>query len=549
MSFFDDLERVSTRGLTENGANTYTTTLNKNLDVFAQAGAMRGRLKDVSKLFASAFFENKEVALRNLVHLRNIRLGGAGERDAFRAGVEVLIATQDVYLAQAFAEDLAYFGRWDDVVHMYYYAHVRKEHYQVGSKAHDEASYLKQAIGEFLHKVLLEDLENTENTESISLLAKWLPSLTSKRVIPLVTFPSSEHHMTWGDIGHMLRKDWGMMSPKQYRKTVKFLRNYLNIVETNLTNRTYDNIDLEKLPSRALYKYRKAFNREMEEDYHSLINAVNNGEKTLNASNVLPHEIVRDIYQFQGDPDELEATWKSLDNHVTSEDDVLVMADVSGSMSGEPMDVSIGLAIYTAERLKGAFHNKFMTFSAEPTMVRLKDEWSLEEKIQQTYSADWGMNTDLYKAMKLILDTAVENNTPKDKLPSKLVVISDMEYDDSQRVANSWFTRGESVTEWNGTLYEQLKEEFKANGYDIPTIIFWNVASRQNNLPVRKDELGVGLISGLTPALLQNVLGKTILDPEKMMMDTLYKEDYAFVDDTLVRAKQLERLKESTKSK
>lgn len=57
MTFLDDLKEQTTVGFTENGAKTYTGTLNANLDFFAQAGAMRTRLGDVRGLFSLAYAE------------------------------------------------------------------------------------------------------------------------------------------------------------------------------------------------------------------------------------------------------------------------------------------------------------------------------------------------------------------------------------------------------------------------------------------------------------------------------------------------------------
>lgn len=52
-----------------------------------------------------------------------------------------------------------------------------------------------------------------------------------------------------------------------------------------------------------------------------------------------------------------EAQWNQLPNYVEEGTNAIVMADVSGSMTGRPMATSIGLAIYFAERNKGAYHN------------------------------------------------------------------------------------------------------------------------------------------------------------------------------------------------
>lgn len=62
--------------LTENGALTHKSTLNKVLDMFAMGGSMRNRSDDdVINMFKQAYEEDKTLALKCLFYLRDIRGG------------------------------------------------------------------------------------------------------------------------------------------------------------------------------------------------------------------------------------------------------------------------------------------------------------------------------------------------------------------------------------------------------------------------------------------------------------------------------------------
>lgn len=509
MTFLDNLKEETTIGTTENGAKTFTSSLNANLDFFGQAGAMRSRTEDVGRLFLHAYSEDKELALRNLVHLRNIRLGGLGERDAFRVAFNSLMDT-DAEVAAKFLNFTAFIGRWDDVVYAYEYAS------NTGNKK------VKEAALDIISYQLSSDCDKVvEGDSSISLLAKWVPSTSVKS-------PKRKK------VANMLAKDLGYgNNHKDYRKVLAVLRTQLGLVEKDLANKEYYKIDFTKLPSKALFKYRKAFLRHMPERYEEFIEKVNSGEIKLNAKNLLPYEIVR---AYRTDDwgttvkeldNTLEASWKSLEDYIgDTEENVIVVSDVSGSMTGDPMHVSVSLGLYSAERLKGAFKDHFITFSASPTLINVPSDWTLRDRIDKTMQADWGMNTNLQATFDLILDTAVKNNTPQEDLPSKLLIVSDMEYDTCTGRNISYYFGEPEVNKPN---FEVAKDKFEAKGYKLPEVVFWNVASRNDNIPVRFNEEGVALVSGLTPTIFTSVLGSKITSPEAMMIETLKKEEYDFV--------------------
>lgn len=509
MSFLDNLKAETSVGRTENGAMTYTSSLNANLDFFAQAWAMRSRLGDVRNMFAKAFDENPEVALRNLIHLRNIRLGGVGERSAYLEAFKLLIDGRDKNkkMVCVLMDYMAYVGRWSDLMEVIEYGNMRSIHFV---EIHGVKVIAKQ---------LESDLENMKEEKPVSLLGKWIPNNSS---------PTGRKRRLSVKIANRLGFE-GKEGLRKYRQMIAMLRDYLNIIEVRLASKEYHKIDLNQVPSKALFKYRKALANHMPDEYDALLTKVETGEATMNAKHMMPHEVIR-AYGSRGWGKHLdrslEATWKSMDDVLKGvEDNAIVVADTSGSMTWggtdnvTPWDVAEGLAIYTAERLEGAFKGHFIVFSANPSLVTLPMSGTLLDKMTEydkyTHNA---YNTNLQKVFDLILTTAVRNKTPQKELPTKIVIISDMEFD-------------EGVS--GVTNFDQAKRKFEQAGYELPSVVFWNVDSRHDNVPVRFDETGTALVSGFSTNILTQVLGGEITSPEQMMMKVLGKPEYDFVREAL----------------
>ena len=184
------------------------------------------------------------------------------------------------------------------------------------------------------------------------------------------------------------------------------------------------------------------------------------------------------------------------------------MADTSGSMTfygGIPYATSVGLSLYTAERNSGIFKNHFITFSDKPYLCEVKGK-TIKEKLENVPSII--ANTDIDKAFELILETAKENKLKQEELPSHLLIISDMEFD-----------RG--VYSENGTNLNGWKQSFKSEGYELPNIIFWNVAAATKGVPATKFDNDVAMISGFSTNILENILTLENYTPTNIMLEKL----------------------------
>ena len=308
------------------------------------------------------------------------------------------------------------------------------------------------------------------------------------------------------------------MSPKQYRKLVVGLT---NVVETKMCAKDWENIDYSKLPSLASSRYQKAFMKNDEKRYEEYKDSLLTGKSKINASSVYPYDIIKSI-KHGGEKVVAQAQWESLPNYMEGIDEkVLPVVDVSGSMETPAgnngnvtcMDVSTSLGMYISERNEGVFKNAFITFSSEPQLQLL--EGSLADRLDQLERADWGMNTDLQATFKLILDQAVKHNVPVSEMPTKVLILSDMEFDSA--ISGNW----DSVTDWNPTAQEMIKGMYEEAGYEMPGIVYWNIQSRQDNVPTRFDEMGTALVSGFSPSIMKSILSCQDMTPFNIMMETI----------------------------
>lgn len=484
-NFIKAMQQESALKLTENGALAQNTSGENLVDLYSTIGASRNKPeKDLVDLFLRAYGDNPLAALRILFYARDIR-GGLGERETFRTIVRYLANCPDkkenlkVNL-HLFAE----YGRWDDLYSL------------VGTDLEEDA------FAVLLNQFTI-DLDNMENKKPISVLGKWLKSTNTS---------STESRK----LGRLTAKKFGL-SERYYRKALSSLRKYIDVTEVKMSNGDFDSIDFSKVPSIAMHKYQEAFKRRSPELYEKYIKDLSEGKSKINASTLYPYNIVENAvngYKRISEQDELQ--WKALPNYVEGENNFVIMADVSGSMYGRPMATSVGLAIYFAERNKGAFHNTFMTFTGNPTFVTLKDSWSLADKVRHTLKADWGMNTNLTAAFRQILNVAVKNNISKEEMPKALIVVSDMEID--------------SCTQNNDRrFYDVMKSEYNENGYDLPTLVFWNVDSRNDTFLASADDKGVLLASGQSASVFKSLCSGITKTALELVMETVNSERYSAI--------------------
>ena len=419
--------------------------------------------------------------MKTLFYARDIR-GGLGERRVFKVILTWLAANEPASLRRNLPY-VAEYGRWDDLLVL------------LDTPMRGDAVAL-------LRKQFQADMAALEKSEAVSLLGKWLPSVNA-------------HNADAVRQAKQLARAFGM-TEAQYRKALSALRQSIRIIENNLREMDYT-FDYAQQPSRAMFKYRKAFLRHDGQRYCAFMGRVSRGEVELHTGALMPYDIVEATYNAtEAERASLNATWNALEDF-TGDENALVVADGSGSMySGRPVAAAVAqsLAIYFAQRNKGAFHNHFITFSTNPQLVEIKGA-DIVEQVRYCRTFNEVATTNIQRVFELILSAAVRNHLPQKELPSTLYIVSDMEF--------NWCTRDASMTN-----FDYAKALYRQHGYRLPRVVFWNVQSRNCQQPVSMNEQGVALVSGCTPRIFSQVMSGE-MDPMSNMLSVLGAERYAVI--------------------
>ena len=489
------LKQEANKTVTENGAATHITTESDCLDLFATIGALRRESdSEIVTRFVRAYSENRDIAMKLLFFARDIR-GGLGERRVFKVILNWLANNEPATVRKNIAH-VAEYGRYDDLLCL------------MGTVCEKEMLDVLKAQFE-------ADFEALKNGGEVSLLAKWLPSVNASSAETVLCAKKIARHFS--------------MSDASYRKALVALRAHIRIIENNLREKDYS-FDYSKQPSKAMYKYRKAFMRNDAERYNDFIGKVSSGEVRLHADTLAPYELVEPYINdnaytassrsfmrqiSEQEKNVLNATWASLPDFGTEENAIAVI-DTSGSMywdaKPKPAAVALSLGLYFAEHNTGLYKNHFIEFSARPQLIEIKGD-TFADRLRYVASFNEVANTNLEAVFDLILNSAVKNNVPASELPAKLIIISDMEFD-------------RCVSNAGSTNFKNAKAKFEAHGYKLPDIVFWNVASRNRQQPVTKNEQGVALVSGCTPRLFEMVASGT-MNPYAFMLEVVESERYA----------------------
>jgi hypothetical protein len=462
---------------TTNGMRARKSTANACVDLFFKIGASRG--KDITKEFVAAYVENREIALRIAQWVRDVR-GGAGEREIFRQILKYLDKHHPTDAALLLMK-VPEIGRWDDI-------------FVVENKENKYKAF-----------AMLGDALRAKN----GLAAKWTPRK--------------------GDLAVEIRQFFGM-SPKFYRKSLVELT---KVVETDMCAKNWDSINFSHVPSLAHSRYKKAFFRNTQE-YAKYVAELTKDPKDrtvqvkINAGAVYPYDVLKGVigsYNKNYNATELgalQAQWDAMENFV-GDANVLPLVDVSGSMSCRAggakstsattcMDVAVSLGLYIADKNKGKFKDTFLTFSSSPELLHLKG--NIVQKCQQMVRSNWGMSTDLVRAMDKILSVAKQGGVPQEEMPEMLLIMSDMQFNQCARFDDS--------------AMQMMARKFEAAGYELPKIVFWNL-NAADNVPVKYDASNVALISGFSPQIMVSVLGGDTekFTPEAIMMKAIGVDRYA----------------------
>lgn len=481
-TFMKELEEQYNYKFTENGALAHRSTGSKVYDLFAFGSVYRHRsVEDCILLFKNAFDEDPDLALKCLFYIRDCR-GGQGERRFFRVCIHWLAQTHPVFLIPLI-KYIPEFGRWDDVFELF-------------------GTHLENDACSFIVQQLTKDMVDCYDKKAISLLAKWMPS-------------ENAHSQAAKRKAEVIRK-YIHGSKKEYRQMLSSLRAHLRVLERLMSENRWDEIEFDKIPSKAGMLYRNAFARKdiIREKYFAFMKDKNT---KVNAGTLYPYEIVKrvsgNVLLDETERNTINKYWENLPDYFNGESSsMLCVVDTSYSMHGFPIEVAISLGLYTAERMKGDFANYFISFSREPRLVSIEGI-DFVDKVRRIKSKVIMENTNLTKVFDLLLTIGRIDRVKQEDMPKTIVVISDMEIDQG----SSW-RGGVSI----GTEMERMRKKWESYGFHMPKLVYWNVDARHNTI-LDKDD-GVSYVSGCSPVIYKSILtGKTGFD---LMLETLLSERY-----------------------
>lgn len=467
-TFMNGLIDETNVGLTENGAVKRNTTKSAVLDMFALCGAYRRRSEEDCVLaFKNAYEENATLALKCLFYLRDCR-GGQGERRFFRVCFKWL-ADNYPEVAIRNLNNVSEYGRWDDLIYS-----------TIDTKVENQAM-----------AIVAEQLALDDECKTPSLLAKWLPSENA----------SSKETKRMGNI---VRTKLGM-THKRYRQLLSKLRTKINIVEKLMSQNKWDEIEFDKIPSKAGLIYKNAFARRdiIAKKYEEF---AKDETKTVNASTLYPYDIAHKAFQDYLPVDSAERLmiqkyWDALPNYYgDNEENGLAIVDTSGSMSGKPLEAAVSLGAYIAEKAYGPFAGHFITFSYRPELVKFEGV-DIVDKFNRARTANWEMNTDLKAVFDMLLRVAKQKQTKAEDMPQRLYIFSDMEFDGCLDLGVGYGINAEGKV---NTLLENIAKEWAAAGYELPPVVFWNLDARTQNIPALGGRFSY--VSGLSPVMIETIL-------------------------------------------
>ncbi len=515
MSFIKNLKETLDNefntSVTENGALGFKTTGKQLMDINFSVSSMRNMTEEeITDRYAKVFYENKLLAVKWLFYASDVR-GGMGERRLFRICL-LYLAQNHKEIAKAVINLVPEYTRWDNLFCLF-------------------DTDLADCVLSLIREQLQEDIRNMSEKKSISLLAKWLPSVnaSSKETKKRARFLISKFDMT----------------EKQYRKTLSELRAYLKVVEVYMSSKAWQEIDYATVPSRANLIYNNAFLRNDEERRKAYLESLKKGEAKINAGVLFPHDIVSKYYDAShpwlrtvksSEDTTLEELWKALPDYVQGAGNTICVSDGSGSMTISvggtnirALDVAQALSIYFSERCTGEFHNNYITFSASPQFVDLSKASSLREKIEIANRYSEVANTNIEAVFDLILTTAVKNHMTQEEMPKNILILSDMEFDNCVTCGDKnvrYLQKPESK------LFEVFAKKYQSYHYQLPRLVFWNINSRTGTIPIRENKLGVALVSGFSPAVVKMVLSNSV-DPYQCLLEQINAERYDAVEQAI----------------
>lgn len=433
-------------------------------------------------------------------------------------------------LAPEGSTDFHPYGSWKDVKYIY-----------KNLKSSPLASYGAQ--------LLIEQLKSDAVSDNPSLAAKWVPrekSQFGELFTELAIDYFSDY--TASAKNEDARKRAIIKAKMDFRKLISSLNKKLDTVQIKQCSSNWSDIDPTKQTSITMHKQKKAFlnikkdgSQRYDTDdriacsnkFKEFSKKAASGEVEVKGKRISLNDFTKEalnlINQHKQKSDEanlLNAQWLDNSKQTGALGKMIAMVDVSGSMSGDPMNAAIALGIRVAE--KSMLGKRVMTFSASPTWVNLTGQDNFVDMVDVVRHADWGMNTNFSAALNMILEAiVVQKLKPEDVEDMVLAIFSDMQMDQADKNSVSLMSTIEQK-------YAETGLRLWGKPFKAPHILFWNLKST-SGFPTLSTQKNASMMSGFSPALLNLFCeeGLTSLQsctPWSLFMKSLDNERYSPLD-------------------
>jgi hypothetical protein len=408
-------------------------------------------------------------------------------------------------------------------------------------------------------KILL-DSGHKSDLKKLSLAAKWAPTFGEfhdKHTFILssiaeILFPNPA--LSCPDAGN--RELYLRHIREHYRKQYASpLRKTLSIVERDIAAKTFENIKYNTVPSLAMNRYTGLFIKKDTERFTSFINDVASGKAKISGATLLPSTLisqarnsanhrtniatnntkldfkaVKAAAEAKIQADAVNGQWNTLVQRVRDAGTLqssIAVCDVSGSMGYPrfkdgscPMDSAIGLSLLISEVTAPAFGGGFITFSAVPQYISLNEApRGLVEKVKWMINTHWEMNTNFVAVFEdVILPMAIAKKLKQEDMVKQIFVFSDMQFDQAQS-KNSYYGQPEQAEDRWTTSYERIKKKYADARYEMPRLIFWNLAAHSTDKPTTMDDMDTALVSGYSQGMLRALMESGALEDEEEIFE------------------------------
>jgi hypothetical protein len=443
------------------------------------------------------------------------------------------------------------YGSWKDIKYFCSYCHKQ------GCPL--DHPLIQYAIN-IVNTQIISDYANLiSNSDEISLAGKWVPREKSGRFGWMYEALACNYFPRYIETAGWVSKDSSkaaaiLKSKMEYRKILSSLNRKIDTLQIKQCGKNWTEIDFKKVTSVSLSKQRKAFLNvtkkgdprypdnqdrvECAEHFNAHIQKAIKGEIEIKGKRIGLENFTKQAIEllvnkhspsFLTEKALLDSQWRDNSSQTGALGDMIAMVDVSGSMSGDPLNAAIALGIRVAEKSK--LGKRVMTFSSTPKWVNLEGQDDFTSMVQTLQHADWGMSTNFDAALNMILDAIVQAKMePEDVEGLTLAIFSDMQMnaaDSHNRDTNVLFDRIR-------TKYADAGMRVKGKPYKPPHILFWNLRST-SGFPALSSQQNASMMSGFSAAMLnlfceQGIESLQACSPWSIFLKGLENDRYSIME-------------------